>query len=98
VPPHPPSTPARSSCRSIGLFGDKVPTLATPTLRLAIKFMLLTLVCKSELIGATWDEEDFESSTWPLPKEHMRAGRTLKGCPSDQSIDRAEKASGRFGK
>lgn len=35
-------------------------TATMPTLRLAIKFMLLTLVRKSEFIGATWDEANFQ--------------------------------------
>jgi integrase len=46
-----------------------------PTLRLAIKFMLLTLVRKSEFILAMWDEIDFDAAVWTIPKERMKAGR-----------------------
>ena len=55
---------------------EEVATL--PTLRLSVKFMLLTMVRKSEFIHATWDEVDFESETWTVPKERMKAGRPHK--------------------
>ncbi len=48
---------------------------AAATLRLAIKFILLTMVRKSELIEARWEQIDFESATWTIPKERMKAGR-----------------------
>jgi integrase len=64
---------------------EQVATL--PTLRLAIKFMLLTLVRKSEFIGATWEEVNFATSTWTIPKERMKAGRPHNVYLSQQSID-----------
>lgn len=36
---------------------------AYPTIKLALRLVLLTLVRKSELIEATWDEVDFENAT-----------------------------------
>jgi integrase len=39
-----------------------------PTIRLALRMILLTLVRKSELIEAKWDEVDFEKATWTIPK------------------------------
>ncbi|MFC3656191.1 tyrosine-type recombinase/integrase [Xanthomonas hyacinthi] len=50
-------------------------TATMPTLRLAVKFVLLTLVRKSEFIRATWDEVNFEEAVWTIPKERMKAGR-----------------------
>jgi integrase len=52
-------------------------TSTMPTLRLAIKFMLLTLVRKSEFILAIWDEIDFDAAVWTVPKERMKAARPI---------------------
>jgi integrase len=41
---------------------ELVPTL--PTLRLGLRLILLTMVRKSELLGAVWDEVDFENAVW----------------------------------
>ena len=58
----------------IHVFFNALEQIATlPTLRLAVKFMLLTLVRKSEFTQATWDEVDFEAAIWSIPKERMKA-------------------------
>lgn len=57
------------------------------TLRLATKFMLLTLVRKSEFIDATWDEVNFETAIWTIPKERMKAGRPHNVYLSRQALD-----------
>jgi integrase len=62
-------------------------TPTTPTLRLAIKFMLLTLVRKSEFINATWDEVNFESAIWTIPKERMKARRPHHVYLSEQALE-----------
>jgi integrase len=62
-------------------------TATMPTLRLAIKFMLLTLVRKSEFIGATWDEVNFETEVWAIPKDRMKAGRPHNVYLSQQALD-----------
>ncbi|SAK17662.1 phage integrase [Burkholderia multivorans] len=41
-----------------------------PTIKLALRLILLTLV--RELIQATWDEVDFESKIWTIPKQRMK--------------------------
>jgi len=46
---------------------EKVATLAT--IRLGMRLYLQTMVCKSELQDATWDEVDFENAVWTIPKE-----------------------------
>ena len=62
-------------------------TATMPTLRLAMKFMLLTLVRKSEFIEATWDEVNFDEATWTIPKERMKAGRHHNVYLSQQALD-----------
>lgn len=46
-----------------------------PTLRLAVKLILITLVRKSEFTHATWGEVDFRKSTWTIPAERMKGSR-----------------------
>ncbi|MDF3833055.1 tyrosine-type recombinase/integrase [Cupriavidus basilensis] len=62
-------------------------TATAATLRLAVKFMLLTLVRKSEFIHATWDEVNFETAIWTIPKERMKAGRPHNVYLSQQALD-----------
>lgn len=57
------------------------------TLRLAVKFMLLTMVRKSEFIQAKWDEVNFETAVWSIPKERMKAGRPHNVYLSQQALD-----------
>ncbi|MBW9107394.1 tyrosine-type recombinase/integrase [Paraburkholderia phenoliruptrix] len=64
---------------------ERTPTL--PTLRLAVKFMLLTMVRKSEFILATWDEVDFNAATWTIPKDRMKGGRPHNVYLSEQALD-----------
>jgi integrase len=59
----------------------------TPTLRLALKFILLTGVRKGEFIGATWNEVDFDAERWSIPAARMKAGKTHVIPLSDQAID-----------
>jgi integrase len=58
-----------------------------PTIRLALRLILLTMVRKSELIEATWDEVDFEAAVWTIPKSRMKARRAHNVYLSRQSID-----------
>lgn len=62
-------------------------TATAATLRLAVKFTLLTMVRKGEFIGATWDEIDFAEATWTIPKERMKAKRPLVVYLSQQALD-----------
>jgi len=43
-----------------------------PLTRQAIKLMALTFVRTSELIGARWDEFDFDARRWSIPPERMK--------------------------
>ena len=62
-----------------------VPTL--PTIRLGLRLILLTMVRKSELQDAVWDEVDFESAVWTIPKERMKRSRPHNVYLSQQSLD-----------
>jgi integrase len=52
---------------------ENVATL--PTIRLGMKLYLLTMVRKSELQDAVWDEVDFENAVWTIPKERMKRSK-----------------------
>jgi len=41
--------------------------------KLALHILFLTLVRKSMLLLATWDEIDFKTGEWTIPKEHVKA-------------------------
>lgn len=62
-------------------------TATAPTLRLAVKFMLLTGVRKGEFIGGTWKEVDWDRATWTIPKERMKADREHVVYLSEQALD-----------
>ena len=64
---------------------DHVPTL--PTIRLGFRLILLTMVRKSELLDATWDEVDFENAVWCIPKERMKRGKPHNVYLSRQALD-----------
>ncbi|ACS96928.1 integrase [Aggregatibacter aphrophilus NJ8700] len=56
-------------------------------LKKAVKFILLTLVRKSELINATWDEVDFKNKVWTIPAGRMKAKRSHNVYLSEQALD-----------
>lgn len=64
---------------------ENVATL--PTIRLGTKLFLLTMVRKSELQDATWDEVDFENAVWSIPKERMKRSKAHNVYLCDQAID-----------
>ncbi|KRB81093.1 integrase [Sphingomonas sp. Root710] len=64
---------------------EKVATL--PTIRLGMRLFLLTLVRKSELQDATWDEIDFENAVWSIPKERMKRSKAHNVYLSRQALD-----------
>ena len=58
-----------------------------PTIRLGMKLFLLTMVRKSELQDATWDEVDFENAVWSIPKERMKRSKAHNVYLPEQAID-----------
>ncbi len=69
---------------ALGLLGD-IATL--PTIRLGLKFILLSMVRKSELQDGTWDEVDFANAVWSIPKERMKRSRPHNVYLSTQMLD-----------
>ena len=68
----------------LSLLGD-IATL--PTIRLGLKFILLSMVRKSELQDGTWDEVDFENAVWSIPKARMKRSRPHNVYLSTQMVD-----------
>ena len=58
-----------------------------PHLKLALKVLLYTLVRKSMLLQAKWDEIDFEKATWTIPADHMKMGKPHVVYLSKQALD-----------
>jgi integrase len=52
-----------------------------------MRLYLLTLVRKSELLDATWDEVDFENAVWRIPKERMKRRKPHNVYLSSQALD-----------
>ncbi len=64
---------------------ENVATL--PTIRLGMKLYLLTMVRKSELQDAVWDEVDFENAVWTIPKERMKRSKPHNVYLCRQTLD-----------
>jgi integrase len=64
---------------------EHVPTL--PTIRLGLRLILLTMVRKSELQDAVWEEIDFENAVWTIPKERMKRYKAHNVYLSRQALD-----------
>ncbi|MBI3102089.1 MAG: tyrosine-type recombinase/integrase [Burkholderiales bacterium] len=72
----------------IRLAFHQLDSIATyPTIRLALRLVLLTLVRKSELIEATWSEVDFEKATLTIPKQRMKGRNPHVVYLSRQALD-----------
>ena len=72
----------------IRLAFHQLESIATyPTIRLALRMVLLTLVRKSELIEASWSEIDFENATWTIPKQRMKGRNPHVVYLSRQALD-----------
>jgi integrase len=62
-------------------------TATAATLRLALRFVMLTLVRKGEFVNATWKEVDFDAATWIIPKERMKTSKPHVVYLSSQAQD-----------
>lgn len=72
----------------IRLMFRQLESVATyPTIRLALRLILLTLVRKGELILATWNEVDFERATWTIPKQRIKGRKPHVVYLSQQAVD-----------
>ena len=52
-----------------------------------MRFFLLSMVRKSELQDAIWDEVDFENAVWTIPKERMKRSKAHNVYLSRQMLD-----------
>lgn len=60
--------------------------------RLALEFLILTAARTGDVIGAHWSEIDFESATWTIPAERMKARREHRVPLSPRSIEILKRA------
>lgn len=90
-----PSAIARFQPRERALSPDEIGLLyeylervaAGPQFRVACKLLLLTMVRKGELVGATWDEVSFTNALWTIPKERMKKRNPHLVFLSRQALD-----------
>ena len=74
--------------REIKLFFNTLEeTQSDFALKKAVKFILLTMVRKGELVNATWNEVDFKNKVWTIPAERMKAKRAHNVYLSEQALD-----------
>lgn len=45
---------------------------------LALKLMLLTAARRGEVMGAKWEEFDFEKNIWTIPFERVKRAKTSR--------------------
>jgi integrase len=91
----PPCSIATFQPRDRALSATEIPWLyeflekvqSAPTLRLAVKLLLLTMVRKSELTDATWEEINFTSGAWTIPAQRMKRRNPHNVYLSRQAID-----------
>jgi len=69
------------------MLGQMEHVATLPTIRLGIKLILLSMVRKSELQDAVWDEVDFENAVWSIPKERMKRSKAHNVYLSQQMLD-----------
>ncbi len=69
------------------LFGTLERVATLPTIRLGMKFFLLSMVRKNELQEAVWGEVDFENAVWSIPKERMKRSKAHNVYLSQQMLD-----------
>jgi integrase len=55
--------------------------------KLAFEFLILTAARTSEVIGATWDEINFEDAVWTVPADRMKMDREHKVPLSPRCVD-----------
>jgi len=65
-----------------------IETIGTmPTIRLAVKLLLLTMLRKTELIEARWGEINFTDAIWTIPAARMKRRNPHNVYLSRQALD-----------
>jgi len=75
-------------------FGDRGCGPSWGTRARALEFALLTAARTAEIRGARWCEIDFESKTWTVPAERMKAREVHAVHLSDRAIEILETQCG----
>lgn len=76
------------SGEEIGVFFKYLELSQTnPMIRLAVLFVLQTMVRKGELIDAKWDEIKWDDNIWQIPAERMKARRPHNVYLSSQTLE-----------
>ena len=76
------------SSEEIGLLYQYLERVSTaPTFRLAVKLLLLTMLRKSELTDAVWNEVNFTDAIWIIPGERMKRRNPHVIYLSKQALD-----------
>lgn len=76
------------SSLEIGWFYEHLERISSgPTFKIAAKLLLLTMVRKSELTDATWDEINFSSGVWTIPASRMKRRNPHNVYLSRQALD-----------
>jgi integrase len=52
----------------------------------ALEFLILCAARSGEVIGAAWDEIDFDSKTWTVPAERMKSGKPHRVPLCDRAL------------
>ncbi|THJ34502.1 DUF4102 domain-containing protein [Lampropedia aestuarii] len=65
---------------------------ASQVVKLAFEFIVLTACRSGEARGATWEEIDFRTNAWIIPKERMKANRSHSIPLSEQALAILQKA------
>ena len=59
---------------------------AYPSVKNAIKLLLLTMSRKSEVVNGTWEEVDFEHQVWTIPAARMKSRKEHNIYLSEQAL------------
>lgn len=90
-----PASIARFEPRDRALTPDEIASMyqylervgTSPSIRAAVKLLLLTMVRKSELTNAKWSEINFSEALWTIPKERMKRRNPHLVFLSRQALD-----------
>ena len=66
---------------------------ASPGIRLAFEFLVLTATRSGEVRNARWEEIDRDAAVWTIPAERMKNGREHRVPLSDRALDVLDEAS-----
>lgn len=90
-----PTSIARFQPRDRALSGEEIGVVfkylskvgTTPTIRLAVKLLLLTMLRKSEMSEGMWEEINFTNRVWTIPASRMKRRNPHNVYLSDQALD-----------